>query len=356
MKIHLSAAPLPLLLLLTASIALLPPFQSGCGGKAGGPSVVVYASLDEHYAKPVLREFERRTGIRVLERFDTEADKTTGLYLRILSEKSRPQADVFWNNEILRTVLLAESGAFAGFTPQASVGIPAAFQDNDGHWTGFAARARIIIYNKGLVPPDRLPRSIAELADGRFKDKACIAVPLFGTTATHVGALRSVLGREGLEALLRRWKGNGVRAVNGNAVVRDLVASGEMALGLTDTDDAHEALRAGKPVGIVFPDQDAPFPGRDRPLGTFLIPNTVALVADGPGSEAGRLLIEFLLSAEVEQMLERSGSAQIPLRKGLPPPEGLAIPKDFRAMEVDYAAAAKALEEAEPFLRDLYLK
>jgi len=116
-KIHLSAAPLPLLLLLTASIALLPPFQSGCGGKAGGPSVVVYASLDEHYAKPVLREFERRTGIRVLERFDTEADKTTGLYLRILSEKSRPQADVFWNNEILRTVLLAESGAFAGFSP-----------------------------------------------------------------------------------------------------------------------------------------------------------------------------------------------------------------------------------------------
>ncbi len=331
-------------------------FLAGCGGGTAKPSVVVYASLDEHYSRPILKEFEGRTGIRVLDRYDTEADKTTGLYLRILEERARPKADVFWNSEVLRTVLLAEKGALEPFRPEAAAAIPAAFRDPGGRWTGFAARARVIIYNRELVKAGEVPRSIADLAEPRFKDRACIAIPLFGTTATHAGALRAKLGKQGMEDLFRRFQANGVRAVNGNAAVRDLVAGGDLALGITDTDDAHEALAAGRPVGIVFPDQDVDWPGLDRPLGTLLIPNTVALVAGGPNPEAAKRLLEFLLSPEVEERLARSGSAQIPLRPGLPPPPGLSLPADLRTMEVDFPSAARGLEEAEPFLRELYLR
>lgn len=332
----------------------------GCGPKAApGPlhrSVVVYSSLDEHYAKPVLKEFERRTGIKVLERYDTEADKTTGLYQRLLAERANPRADVFWNSEVLRTVTLAREGVLAEFHPQAAADLPAIARDPGGRWTGFAARARVLLYDTRQIATTVAPRSLADLANPRFRGRAAIALPLFGTTATHAGALRAVLGKEAMEDLFRRIKENGARVVNGNAVVRDLVASGEVALGLTDTDDAHEAVRAGKPVAIVFPDQEVNFPGRKEPLGTFLIPNAAALVAGGPNPEAGRELIEFLLSAEVEGMLARSGSAQIPLRPGLPPPPGLAIPAKLRAMEVDYAAAARALEEAGPFLESLFVR
>jgi len=328
----------------------------GCQKDAGKQTVVVYASLDEHYARPILQEFESRWGIQIQGRFDTEADKTTGLYLRVLAERRRPRADVFWNSEILRTVLLAEKNALSVYRPVASQELPSAFRDPEGRWTGFAARARIIIYNKNLVSPDRLPRSIADLADPGFKDRGAMAIPLFGTTATHAGALRAVLGKKAMEDLFRRYRANGVRAVNGNAEVRDLVAGGQLAIGLTDTDDAHEALRAKRPVGIIFPDQDVDFPGLGRPLGTFLIPNTVSLIAGGPNPESGRRLIEFLLSPVVERKLSLSGSAQIPVRPGLDPPPDLGLPDNFRKMEVDYAAAARGLEEAEPFLRELFLQ
>jgi iron(III) transport system substrate-binding protein len=328
---------------------------AGCGGDDPN-SVVVYSSLDEHYSRPVLQEFEKRTGIKVLDRYDTEADKTTGLYLRLLAEKPRPRADVFWNSEVLRTVLLAREGVLAPYTPQAAADLPAAFRDPAGLWTGFAARARIIIYSTDLVPAGGAPRSIAAFGDPRFRGRAAVALPLFGTTATHAGALRAVLGKEAMEGLFRSWKENGVRVAAGNAQVRDLVVSGEAAIGLTDTDDAHEAVRAGKPVAIVFPDQEGDFQGLGRPLGTFLIPNTVGIVAGGPHPDQGRRLIEYLLSREVEETLARSGGAQIPLRPGVAPPPGLGVPKDLRKMEVDFAAAARGLEEEEPFLKELFVR
>ena len=86
-------------------------------------SVVVYTSLDEVFSRPVLEDFEARTGIRVDEVFDVEADKTTGLYHRLVQEheSGRPRADVFWNSEVARTIQLRRKGVLAPYdSPSAS--------------------------------------------------------------------------------------------------------------------------------------------------------------------------------------------------------------------------------------------
>ena len=49
----------------------------GCSSKEQG-SVVVYASEDQVFSEPILRDFERETGIRVKAVFDTEEAKSTG--------------------------------------------------------------------------------------------------------------------------------------------------------------------------------------------------------------------------------------------------------------------------------------
>jgi len=76
------------------------------------PQAVVYAAQDQVYSEPILREFERRTGIRVRAVYDSEAVKTVGLANRLLAEKNHPQADLFWGNEELRTRQLAAQGVF----------------------------------------------------------------------------------------------------------------------------------------------------------------------------------------------------------------------------------------------------
>src|SRR5437870_12784004 len=52
-------------------------------------TVVVYVSEDQVFSEPILRDFERETGIRVKPVFDTEEAKSTGVMNRLRSEERR---------------------------------------------------------------------------------------------------------------------------------------------------------------------------------------------------------------------------------------------------------------------------
>ena len=332
-----------------AGLALL--LAVGCSDPR--PTVVVYTSVDDVFARPVLASFEEATGVRVLPVFDVEAQKTTGLYHRLLAEKERPRADVFWNSEVARTLQLAAADVLAPYASEERASMPATLRSPDELWTGFGLRARIIVYNRDLVSPEDVPASIRDLALPRFRGKAAIANPLFGTTTTHVGALWVEIGPERTQALLEEYLANGVHVLAGNSTVRDRVARGELEIGLTDTDDANVALIAGLPIGIVFPDQEPAAEGEEA-LGTFGIPNTVALIAGAPHEAEGKRLIDFLLSPATEEALARGESAQIPVRAGLEGPPRLDLPPDLRWMEVDYDAVARGVREATPWLEERF--
>src|SRR5262245_21454480 len=72
--------------------------------------VTVYCALDEEYARAILDDCERASGIHVKPQFDTEQSKTVGLVTRIRLERAQPRCDVFWNNETLHTVRLGDEG------------------------------------------------------------------------------------------------------------------------------------------------------------------------------------------------------------------------------------------------------
>ena len=81
--------------------------------------VVVYTSLDKVFSQPILEEFEHKTGIGVKAVYDSEATKTTGLVNRLIAEKDSPRADVFWNSETGRTIVLKQKGVLAPYkSPQ----------------------------------------------------------------------------------------------------------------------------------------------------------------------------------------------------------------------------------------------
>jgi len=284
---------------------------------AGGPRVVVYTSVDQVYAAPVLAAFEERTGIDVLPVYDVEATKTTGLVQRLIAEKERPQADVFWNGEFMQTVLLREEGVLAPYRSPAAADIPAAYTDAGGYFTGTGGRARVIIVNTERLSPAEYPASIFDLTDPRYDaDDVGIASPVFGTTSTQAAALYAALGAGEARAFYGKVAARGIRVVDGNSVVRDLVAAGDLAWGLTDTDDASRAVENGLPVAIVVPDQ------AEGDMGTLIIPTTVALVAGGPHPAEGAALYDYLVSAETEQMLADLGWYQIAARTGTVLPAG----------------------------------
>lgn len=156
--------------------ALLLVFLTGCG-RPSGEVVVCYTSTDQVFAEPILKAFEQETGVRVRAKYDTEETKTTGLVNLIQAEKSNPQADVFWSSETGRAIALKAAGCLAPYRSPNAEGIPDPFKDPEGYWTGFSARARVILYNTNLVR-DNPPSSVMDLLKPEWKGKAAFANPL----------------------------------------------------------------------------------------------------------------------------------------------------------------------------------
>ena len=311
-------------------------------GRSGQPApeartVTVYVSTDRVFSEPVLQDYQRRSGVTVNAVYDTEETKSTGLANRLLAEQGRPQADVFWSNEPVRTLVLKSRNVLAPYRSPSAEGIPAVLRDPEGYWTGFSARMRVIAYNTSLVRADDAPQSVLDLADPKWKGQVAIADPRFGSTSFHVAALYAVLGDTKADDFFRRLKANDVRIVDGNSVVRDLVVRGEVKAGLTDTDDVNVALEAGQPIAMVLPDRDG--------MGVPVMPNLVSFVRGAPHPEEGRKLIDYLLSPDVERMLAQSEAVQIPLHEGVPGPKNMPAITSFKPMTLDYSKAAARVED-----------
>ena len=195
----------------------------------------------------------------------------------------------------------------------------------------------MIAYNTQLINPEEAPQSIFDLADPKWRGQVAIADPRFGSTSFHVAALYATAGDETMDDFFRRLKANDVRVVDGNSVVRDLVARGDVKVGLTDTDDVNVAIEDGQPIAMVLPDGAG--------LGVPVMPNMVSLIANAPHPDEGRKLIDYLLSPEVERMLAQSEAVQIPLHSGVPGPKNIPPIDSFKPMTLDYAKAASRVED-----------
>jgi iron(III) transport system substrate-binding protein len=337
-----------------------------CKDRPHQPQVVLYCSVDQEVAEPIIARFERQSGIKVLARYDTEASKTVGLVQRIRAEAAAPAADVFWSGEVFHTIRLAREGLLE---PVCSVSVrayevssgdqalptsqetpdgvttnwPASFADPNGYWYGFALRGRVIGYNTNRVPVAEAPKSLEDVLDPRWKGRLVMASPAFGTTGGDVASWFAHYGSDRARGILQRLKGNGVRLVSGNSTAVRMVATGQADICFTDTDDIYAGQRNGWPVAMSFLDQGGE--------GVLAIPNTAALIKGGPHPENAGLLMHFLLSEELEEMLVQSDSHNSPIRDEIAQKyPRYAIPKP---LGVDYARVADFLPEAIKTAREI---
>lgn len=324
-----------------------PLLTAGCWSAA--PVVVVYSALDREFAEPVLEDFTKASGIRVLAKYDDESTKTIGLTSVLFQEAGRPRCDVFWNNEILNTLRLEEKGLLAAYHSPEAESYPEIYRSPTGLWHGFAARARVLIVNTKLVAESERPGSIYDLATSKWKGKIGIARPVAGTTATHVACLFAALGEEKAKELFRSLKANEIQIFGGNKQVAQACASGQIVFGLTDTDDALIEVERASPVAIVYPDRDA------DGLGTLFIPNTLAIINHCPHSDRAKKLVDFLLSPGVEEKLAACDSAQIPLNPAVKTKTRVETPQTVKAMPVDFSVAAMHWDAAAKFIEGEFL-
>src|SRR5438477_12799658 len=176
-------------------------------------TVVIYVSEDQVFSEPILKDFERDTGITVKSVFDTEESKSTGVTNRLIAEKDNPQADVYWANEPVRAEALKQRGVSTPYVSASAEGIADQFKDPDHYWTGFSARARVLLINaKSTIQPAGVMAYTDPLAKGR----TAIANPLFGTTTDYVAALFTIWGDDRAKTFMNDIKKNGVKMTSSN--------------------------------------------------------------------------------------------------------------------------------------------
>jgi iron(III) transport system substrate-binding protein len=304
--------------------------------------VVLYCSVDQSIAEPIIAEFEKTTGIKVLARFDSEASKTVGLVQKIRAESEKPVADVFWSNEIFHTIRLGQEGLLSSFKGEQTQKWPGP-ADANGCWYGFALRARVIAYNSGKIKGVDAPKSLEELLESRWQGRIVMADPGFGTTGGDVASWFAHYGEEKATKILQALAANKIRLVEGNSTAVRMVATGQADVCLTDSDDVYAAVRNGWPVAMNYSDQ-----GNE---GCLVIPNTAAVIKGAPHRQQAERLMDFLLSERIEEELAASDSHNTPIHKNLAskyPQYAIDNP-----LKVDYQRIADCLPVAVKAAREL---
>ena len=327
----------------TILVALFIAAGVGIFARGGGNTVVVYVSHDQVFSEPILKDFEKDTGIKVKAVFDTEETKSAGAMNRLIAEKDNPQADVYWANEPIRAEVLRQKGVSTPYVSPNAEGIPDIFRDPSGFWTGFSARARMLVVDKTMKDK---PTSFFAYVDPQWAGKAVIAHPLFGTTTAQIAAIFSTLGDTRAKTLMEQMRKNGVHISSSNGDSADLVATGVYKFSMVDSDDVASRVKQGRAVEGIYPDQ------QEGGLGCFIVPNAVVLIKGSRHAEQGKKLIDYLLSKETEKKLAFSDAAQIPLHVGVETPSNVPHIDTLKVMKVNYAEVAAKMQAIQPFLKD----
>ena len=256
----------------------------------------------------------------------------TDVALKITNEARtrRIMADILDSSSALGP--LQDAGLIAEYRPKQGERLPANRKDPNGKWTALSVYYYTAAYNTNIVSAAEAPQSYEDLLDPKWKGKIAWTNDISGGGPPGFveNILRSMGREKGREYLKKFAAQEPVTIPAAQRVVLDKVISGEYPIAL-QTLSYHSTISAA----IGAPVQWLKMP----PM--IMSPNPVAILSGGPHPNAARLLVEFMLSPEGQQILAANdympSDPEVPIKvKELQPEHGhFAItvfsPDDIRA-------------------------
>src|SRR5438552_7858446 len=106
-----------------------------------------YSIWPENWARPMLQEFEKATGIKVnFVRFSSgEA------LARLIAEKNNPRVDVLFGGPVETFAAGIKEGIFEPYKPPTFAALAPRFKHPDGHWTAIADDPLVFMSNRAFL-------------------------------------------------------------------------------------------------------------------------------------------------------------------------------------------------------------
>lgn len=305
----------------------------GCAGDTGQETpdyapedsqrLVIYTSHKEEVYRPIIREFEERTGIWV----DVVTGGSNELLERIQKEKDAPAADVMFGGGVDGLEFYRD--CFTPYVSRESGKLMEQFQAENAFWTPFSALPVVLIYNTKLVSPEQVT-GWADLERPEFRGKIAFADPqVSGSSYTALLTMAWSKGGDWSQALSGFALALDGKQLDGSGQVLTAVADGTCLVGITLEETAMKRIAAGDDIAVVYPAD-----------GTSCVPDGSALVKGAPHSENAKLFLDFTVSFDVQQLLAESFYRR-PVRSDIPQDTRLSPLSEIQQVDYDLEWASE---------------
>ena len=303
---------------------LTPGLVAPVTASAGEP-LVVYCGRSEALVGDLLAGYEKASGVDL----DVRYGKTPALAAKLGLEAAESPADVFYAQESGYLGALGANGLLAELPADLLAEVETGLSDPSSRWVAVSGRARVLVYNPGALNGDDLPRSLAQLAEPRFRGRLGWA-PGNASFQAHVSALRHAWGEEKTEAWLKGVLANEPRAYPKNSPQVKAAAAGEIDAGWVNHYYLHK-VRTG--ADFAAANHSFTDPGD---LGNVLIVSGAGIRAGSPRAEAALGLLRYLVSAEAQEHLAATGY-EYPARPGIATHPDVRPRSELNLADVDQA-------------------
>lgn len=256
-------------------------------------TVMLYSSMQEAQLQAIKEAFEAKypditmdyyfaSGGKVITKMSTEA------------QAGQIEADLVWLGDPSDYEGFKKAGYLQQYTSPEIDHIAAEYVDADGYYT--AARlvtmgiAWCSLEGIGIAEEDA-PKTWNDLLDEKWKNQLIMTDPAQSSTSKYWMAAMMQSEAYG-EEYFRKLQENGLELESGTTATHNVVAAGSYQVGICLDYVSASLISEGSPLGFHYTDSDV-----------ITMTSPIALIANCANPDNGKLLYDFILSKEGQEVL-----------------------------------------------------
>ena len=291
-----------------SGVTLFVLFSLFIGQLAQADTLVVYSGRKDKFIKPVVTEFTKETGIKVL----LHSGSSTSLLNKLKLEGNSTTADLYISNDAGNLEKGREMNLFQPVSAKIVEAIPKKLRAEDNSWIGLSARARVLVVSTKDKSADFV-NSVFDLADPRLKGKLGITHSGNESYIAGVTVYMESAGKKKVKKWLAGMKANvDGKVFNKHSKIVKAIAKGKRSVGLVNHYYIyrHLAKHPDAAIKIVLPDQG------DKGMGVAWNVAGIAMTKHTKHKSAAERFIAYVTSAKGQSLFAKV-NREYPTRKGI---------------------------------------
>ena len=270
--------------------ASTPAPETPAGSDASG-KVMLYSSMQEDQLVAIKEGFEKKYPGITMEYYFAGTSKVV-TKISTEAQAGHVDADVIWVGDAADYVSFKENNILQPYTsPELDGGaIDKAYVDPEGYYTAGRLVGVGIAYNNALVTPEEAPKTWNDLLDPKWKDQVVMSDP--GTAGTTKYWMNAIMcsDKYGTD-YMQKLHDNGCLLESGTTATHNQLAASAYKVGVCLDYVSANLIKDGSPITFLYPEE------------TVSIASPIGLVKDCNNEANGKLLYDFILSKEGQEIL-----------------------------------------------------